>query len=284
MKSSRMILLSLGVALFGLLLVYSYIYKKEQAILAGATPVNVLVAIKDLPEGVMLDETMVEVRQTPKNFVQPGALDEVEFVVGRALAFPVLAGTQLLDSMLQPETGQGVAMKIPKDKRALSIAVNDVTAVAGLINPGDAVDLLFTAQVGEVLQGQVVGKEHITRTLLQDVLVLAVNRESTVGGAQRQVIRQKSEGTLFAGDSARTQTAQRSGVRTLTLALSPMDAQRVVLAQEIGAVTVALRSSFEAAPEAPPHSLSSYEVLGVERPVAPMARPAWTMIRGSNIE
>ncbi len=283
MSKSKLILISLGVALFALLLVYSYIYKKEKELLSLATPVKVVVAVKDIPEGAMLDESFVDVVEVPKNFVQPGALSEVAEVLDRETAVPLLKGSQILDSFFRSAGDEGVARKVPADKRAYSIAVNEVTAVAGLVRPGDFVDVVVTAQTGAVQQGRAVADSSLARLLLQNVLVLAVNQRSTAGGGPRVTPRQQAEGGLASGIVSGAEVGQASeGMRTMTLALTAEDVQKVALAQEIGSLSVALRSSWQKAETPLPlANVTAQQVLGTEKTVVPRSRPVWTEFRGS---
>jgi pilus assembly protein CpaB len=281
MSKLRLVLISLSVALFALLLVYSYIYKKEKELLSLATPVRVVVAAKDIPEGVLLDETFIEEVEIPKKFVQPGALTQGTEVLDRVTAVPLLKGAQVLDSFFKPSADEGVARKIPADKRAYSIAVTDVTAVAGLVRPGDFVDVLVTAQTGSVQQGRSVPEGSIARVLLQNVLVLAVNQRSTAGAGPRITPRQQAAGGLASGATAEGQKGP-DAAHTLTLALSAEDVQKSALAQEIGSLSVALRSSWQKAePPLPLANVTAQQVLGTEKSVVPRARPAWTEFRGA---
>ncbi|MBI4803696.1 MAG: Flp pilus assembly protein CpaB [Desulfovibrio sp.] len=280
MSRARLILISLGVALFALMLVYSYVYKKEKEILSLGTPVKVLAAAKDIPEGTVLDETMLETVEVPKQFLQPGAVRELAEAADRVSDVPLLKGTQVLESMLRSSREEGVARRVPPEKRAFSIAVNEVSAVAGLISPGDQVDVLLTANTGSMQQGRAVAEGTITRVLLQNVLVLAVNQVSSTRGIQRAASRQKGEGNLVGQAPSSSQTTQ--GIRTLTLALSPEDTQKAALAQEIGSLSVALRSSWQKGESATqPSNMTAQNVLGTEKTVVPRARPAWTEFRGT---
>lgn len=280
MSRARLILISLGVALFALMLVYSYVYKKEKEILSLGTPVKVLSAAKDIPEGTVLDETMLETVEVPKQFLQPGAVRELAEAADRVSDVPLLKGTQVLESMLRSSREEGVARRVPPEKRAFSIAVNEVSAVAGLISPGDQVDVLLTANTGSMQQGRAVAEGTITRVLLQNVLVLAVNQVSSTRGIQRAASRQKGEGNLVGQAPSSSQTTQ--GIRTLTLALSPEDTQKAALAQEIGSLSVALRSSWQKGESATqPSNMTAQNVLGTEKTVVPRARPAWTEFRGT---
>lgn len=280
MSRARLILISLGVALFALMLVFSYVYKKEKEILSLGTPVKVLAAAKDIPEGTVLDETMLETVEVPKQFLQPGAVRELAEAADRVSDVPLLKGTQVLESMLRASREEGVARRVPPEKRAFSIAVNEVSAVAGLISPGDQVDVLVTANTGSMQQGRAVSEGTITRVLLQNVLVLAVNQVSSTRAAPRAATRQKSEGNVVGQAPGSGQNTQ--GIRTLTLALSPEDTQKAALAQEIGSLSVALRSSWQKGePVAQAPNMTAQSVLGTEKTVVPRSRPTWTEFRGT---
>lgn len=279
MSKSKLILISLGTALFALLLVYSYIYKQEKELLSLSTPVKVVVAAKDLPEGTALDEAAVAVVEVPKKFVQPGAASAVTDVLDRVTSVPLLRGAQILEAMFRPAGEEGVARKIPLDKRAYSIAVNEVTGVAGLVRPGDFVDVIVTAQTGSMQQGRAVAESSLARVLLQNVLVLAANQTSTAGVGPRATPKQQAAGSLASGAEGGKGPEL---VRTLTLALSAEEVQKCALAQQIGALSVALRSSWQK-PEAalPLANVTAQQVLGTEKTVLPPSRPAWTEFRGT---
>jgi pilus assembly protein CpaB len=280
MNKTKLILASLGVALFALMLVFSYLYKQEKRILSLAAPVKVVVAVKDIPEGTAVDDSMLDVVEAPKQFVQPGAMTERAQAFDRVTSVPVLAGTQLLESMFRETRLESVARKIPADKRAFSIAVNDVTAVAGLISPGDFVDVYLTASLGSTQQGRTVTEGTVTRNLLQNVLVLAVNQDTTSGTIQRPVTRQQAEGSAVsqAGRSA----SDRSAIRTLTLALAPDDAQRAALAQEVGQLSVSLRYSGQKADSVQTqYNVNAQQLLGVDKAIVPKSRASWTEMRGT---
>jgi hypothetical protein len=112
---------------------------------------------------------------------------------------------------------------------------------------------------------------------------LAVNQQSTVGGGIRTIPRQAAEGGLASGVVSGSEVGDGGDqLRTLTLALSPQDVQKVALGQEIGSLSVALRSSWQKAEQPLPlANVTAQEVLGTEKTVVPRARPVWTEFRGS---
>jgi pilus assembly protein CpaB len=102
--------------------------------------------------------------------------------------------------------------------RALSVAVNDVVGVAGFVIPGTMVDVLVTGQAG----GGSSGSENITRTILENVRVLAAG----------QKVEQDREG--------KPQT-----VPVITLLVSPEDAAKLTMASTEGKIQLALRNTVD---------------------------------------
>ena len=281
MNRNKLILVSLGAALFALLLVFSYLGKREKELLQFSTPVKVLVAVKDIPEDAALDETLAEVAEAPKKFAQPGAMTDPAEVFDRVTAVPILKGAQITDAMLRPVSAEGVARRVPADRRAYSIAATEVTAVAGLLRPGDQVDVLVTAHTGTVRDGRQMPEGTIARTLLHGILVLAVNKVSQAGTGRGAAVRQQAEGSLFSGQPGPAEARQEPALRTLTLALTPEEVQQVALAQEIGSLSVSLRSPWAKGESPALPNVNAQQVLGTERPVMTRNRPSWTEIRGS---
>jgi pilus assembly protein CpaB len=260
----------------------AYIKGREKKIMEMATPVKVLVAARDISEGTRMDEGLVEVKTLPQKYVQPGTFSDPQRILNRNLSVPVLAGTQILESMFASAQEEGIAAKIPAGKRAFSVFMTEVTAVGDLIQPGDAVDLMVTVEVGShTSQGASISEEMITKTVLENILVLAVNQTSTKRRAMESTsVRQASQGNVFS--TATPAGSRKAGqIRTLTLSLSPREVQVLNLAQEIGSLSASLRSAWDsgAIENTPP--LSTRELLGIQKTVVPRSRPAWVEIRGS---
>jgi pilus assembly protein CpaB len=105
-----------------------------------------------------------------------------------------------------------LSRKIGEDKRAFSLRVNDVSGVAGFLLPGDHVDVMFTRS-SEGGSGNLV-----TDILLQNVTILGVDQSSDE-------------------DSKKAALA-----RTVTMEVTPDQAQRLALAQQAGTLSLALRN------------------------------------------
>jgi pilus assembly protein CpaB len=281
MKNTKALLISLAVALFAVMFVFSYVQRREQTLIDLSTPVKVVVAARDLADGTRLDETNISIREIPKQYVQPGAMSDVTTLFDRVVYVPALEGSQILESMLASPEKAGIAQKIPKDKVGFTVAVNAVTAVSGLVQPGDFVDVLMTVEVGQetVEQGKV-EQEIFSKVVLENVLILAVDQRSrriAIGpGFQTQ---KSGPGNVFNPESLDAGPAK--GVTTVTLAVSHEDCLRLNLAQEIGSISLALRSSWDQGEPWEAKSLESNNFLGVKKPVIRRSLPAWVEIRGA---
>lgn len=278
-KKGLIIPLALGV--IALLLTFQYISQREKALGLMAEPVPVLMAKQDLPRMTRLDETVVEVTQVPRQYLQPGALTAVKEALNQVTAAPILKGEQVLGTKLVAygvETG--LAVKVPKGLRAVTLSVTDVSGLAGLIKPGNYVDVLGTFEFGDMKRS-----DQKTFTVFQNVLVLAVGQqmgpESEAAKALTMAEQNKREGMggIPAGMSG---MGRPDAVRTVTLALDPQQTEGLVLAQNAGQLSLVLRSLFEGRDSAPLAPVSLESLLGVRDKV--LFQPnAWREIRGTEL-
>lgn len=281
MQNTKIILISLCLAALATLFVFSYIYQREKALLEISTPIKVIVALKDIPESSRLEESMLEEVEIPKKYLQPGVITSMEEVLDRTVKVPVLAGTQVVEAMFVGPEEKGLAEKVPKNKRAFSIAVSDVTAVANLIQPGDYVDLLVTIELGTTnKEGRPVSEEILTKTIQENILVLAVNQISSTTGLKRKHVKANARGNIFSTINP-ADPKSKDKLRTLTLALTPQETQQVNLAQEIGSVAVSLRSRWDEGKREQLKALNPQEMLGIDKQVIQKSNPAWLEIRGA---
>lgn len=274
------LIIPLALGLVALLLTYQYISSREKALGLMAEPVPVLVAKQDLPRLTRLDETVVEAQQVPRQYLQPGALTTVKEALNQVTNAPMLKGEQVLGTKLVAyglETG--LAIKVPKGLRAVTVSVNDVTGLAGLIKPGNFVDVLGTFEFGDAKQSN-----QKTFTIFQNVLVLAVGQ--TLGleseASKALTMAEKEKRDSYTGMPSGVPGAGRGdGARTATLALDPQQTQGMVVAQAAGQISLALRSLYEGREAAPLAPSSLETLLGIREKV--LFQPTWREIRGAEM-
>jgi len=196
--------------------------------------VEILIAAKDLRMGDELQAAGLRWQDWPKNSVFAGAVvredgqKAIDALSGR-LARDVMKGEPVMASaLLSQERGNVVAASLEPGMRAVSIDVKAASMVAGFIGPGDHVDVVLTYR--ESIRADEDDHDAIKQmvemnldkmaaeTILQNVKVLAVDQS-----AQRP-----EDGKIKVG-------------KTVTLAVSMKDAERLMLAADLGALDLMLR-------------------------------------------
>lgn len=169
-NETRNLWLSIGAGVFATFLLYSYSQeKKAEYDRKFGTTKRVIVAKEDINEMATIYDTMVEAVEKPADFVEPESATTVEEVVGSVAAVPIKKGQQMVKNKLfAPGPDTGIAQQVAPTKRAVTIPVDEVRAVAKLVKPGDRVDILAAVDVGKGA-----AQERKIVTLMQDVVVLA---------------------------------------------------------------------------------------------------------------
>lgn len=213
--------------------------------LAGQT-LTVVTVNQSIPAGAEIDAEMLSLVPISVDAVLSGALTDPAEAVGHFARIPILAGEQVVTGKIVNSAieGDGLPFVIPTGMRAMAISVNKVVAAGGLIRPGDRVDIFAiqqTEQVDPITRAvQQVGTQAVI--IAQNVEVLAVEQElvrvlPSEGNAERDPL----SGTLV--DQAE---ADPSSTVT-TLALTPAQAAQILVAQEEGAIRLAVRAAGDAA-------------------------------------
>jgi pilus assembly protein CpaB len=218
-------------------------------------PATVLVAAAPLAFGAALSQENVTEISWPEGKVPDGAFASKNelFKGGRRAALAALQRNELIlkSKITGPEQPASLSALLDEGKRAVTVRVDDVRGVAGFVLPGDRVDVILIRTINEG------GKqESISDVLLQHVKVLAVD----------QVINERKENPAVA--------------RAVTLELDTDQAQKVVLATNVGKLSLILRQAGEnhpvAAKRVTEQDLARIEQPAPPPPPAPVAAPAPT--------
>jgi len=223
---SRQSMIALAVAIIlGIAAVYiANVYiggSKQQADLSGTS--KVAVATVPMAFGTELTPDKVRFVDFPKTSIPPGAYaDGVQLLPPgqkRFALMPISINEPILaDKISAPGAGASIAALLPEGMRAATVRIDDVSGVAGFVQPNDTVDVLITRQV----QGGPAGATQVTDVLLQNIRVLAIDQQS-----------KNPDGTPKVG-------------RTATFEVAPLDAQKLALAQSAGSLSLVLRKPGEA--------------------------------------
>lgn len=188
--------------------------------------VKVVQAKTDIKEREQLKESMLQLVEVPASVVPSGALTEIQGLAGRPTRVAILSGDILTERKLYKDIkDSGFTGIIPPDRRAVSIAVSDVTGVSGFMKPGDYVDVMF---ITEKMDNTKISGEVI----LQNVLLLGVN--STAERADGQ-------GKDASDSKGKGDAASGGRVTTATLAVRPEEELRLAVASHAGQLYLALR-------------------------------------------
>jgi len=226
--------LLVGVAvLFGLiasLLVTSSLKRLNQAHLQPT--VSVVVVTQRLRGHQLIDAHDVAVKQFPKNAVPPEALATVDQVVGRFTAGDWFVGDPVLSGMVIAKVSTaGFPLSIPRGERAFTIPDDPVVGVDHLVSAGDHVDVLVTYTPAKHK-----GTPEVD-TVLQSVLVLYVDNTPQPSTSATASSSSTGSGVTGGSTASRTPTAD-----TITLALTPDQAQVLDYARTYGQIQLVLRN------------------------------------------
>lgn len=272
MKGRMGLVVSVAAGIFAVVAVMLYLNARENELLEQAALQDVVVTTTDVLANTAIDERMIQTIQVPRKFLQPGAVGQIGEAVGRIAAVPLPRGSQVTGTALLEGGRESLAFNVPRGMRAISIAVNDVTGVGGQIKPGNFVDLVGTFEYG-IPSGSVGGQLTYSQERVEAVTIAQNVQIISIGG-EAPPSEPTAEGVLVPREIPPT------AVSTVTLLVTPAQVQEVVLAQQIGGLTLSLRSSLDSAPVQLPR-LDENTFLKVPMPLKPRAQPSWREMRGS---
>lgn len=185
--------------------------KKEDA----EPQVPVLVAKAKVPGWVPIKEPekQFDVKLYPVSLAPRGAIGEVEKLKTTKLNKSVTEGHLLTEADLLSKEQQSIEAQLLPGQRATSIKVNAQSAVAGFVLPGSRVDIVMTTKGNN---------KASTKTILQHVLVMAVDNTSERNAETKSIMGQ-----------------------TVTVAATPEEAARLALAQSLGELQLHVKNPGE---------------------------------------
>lgn len=274
MNNPRAFFLALLVAIIATAAQCRYVAAREKALLYDSEPMKTVVAKRDIPPNVRLDETMVTVIEVPRKWQQPKALGTVEDVMHQISSEAIFAGEQVLATKLVNANDSGLAYFVTTGYRAVAIAVDVYNAVGGHIKPGNAVDILGSFDFGSGDKADL-----RTITLMQNVRVLSVV-DDTPAVTSDDVIPIPPEGSPPEEDADRRPSHKLGGYATIAVEVTPQDAAKLTMAQELGKLAISLRSlnENEGSVEVAPATVQN--TLGIPEQVRFKSRPSYRVIEG----
>ena len=196
-----------------------------QAQAAAVSGPEVLVATRSLPVGTIIDAEALRYQAWPEGLVQPayyikgkpGA--KPQDLLGTVVRNEITAGQPITQGALVKPGDRGfLAAALGPGMRAVTVAVNSTSSVAGFVFPGDRVDIVLTHEVAGGGEGLPL---KVSETILRNVRVLATNQRTTSKDAEGKTVMVE--------------------VETVTLEATPRIAEKIAVAQTIGKLSLSLR-------------------------------------------
>ena len=197
----------------------------------GIAAVEVLVAERDLAAGTILKYEDMTWRAWPEDgvdgsYVLADETDIDEEFVGLVVKRGIGQGEPITaDKVFKRSEAGFLAGAVSPGMRAVSIAVNPVSGAAGFVSPGDRIDVILTVEIRKALvrtdEGQdVIGPvvQFSSETVLKDVRVLAIDQSMADLDKDAQVS------------------------KTVTLEVTPKQAELLAVASTMGILSLSLRS------------------------------------------
>jgi pilus assembly protein CpaB len=189
---------------------------------AAPLPVDqVVVASADIAFGTEVTKAQLTLASWPKGTQPPGSFARIEDVVSntgepRVALRPIVRGEPILQAKVSGFGGKAtMSAVVPEGKRAFALRVNDVSGVAGFLVPGDRVDIILTRDPTDQGNGR---QDRVSDIILQNIVVRGTDQIADTDRNKPQV------------------------VRTVTVEVTPEEAQKLALAMQVGQLSLALRN------------------------------------------
>jgi pilus assembly protein CpaB len=210
-KTIILLVLALGCGLVASIGISQVLQRNQDAAPAEETS-PVWVAMADIKNGDLLSAQNLKLEQWPKEKIPHGALTKLEDIDGKRTRAAIYQGEVVLEKKLRP--GESYSARVPNGFRLYTVQADPVSSHGGLLQPGDRVDVMvFVAKGNGILEAG-------TKTVLQDIKVFAVNDQ--VGPSDEK-------------------TAESITARTVTLLMTPSQAEKCALAAEVGKIRLVMR-------------------------------------------
>lgn len=215
MRNKALVFALAGAVIFGLIAAFS-VSNYLSGAKSGAS--RIVVARAEIPLGEKITADHLTSVQMPKEAIPEGAFTSPEMVLGRVSATRIVAREPLTASRLAPEgVMAGLSGLIPEGYRAVTVKVDDEAGIAGFLYPGTVVDVLA------VIDPPGNNDQPISKIVLQNIKVLASGQD----------LDQRENGR------------EAESVKTVTLLVTPDQAEKLTLSSTEGRLRLALRNTVD---------------------------------------
>ncbi len=216
-KSLMLLVLALGCGLVASIGI-SQVMERNSKQVASVEMTPIYVALHNINLGDKIDPAMITLQEWPKDRIPTGAISQLQDLEGRRPRSAIIKGEPILEAkLLAPGQVADPITSIPKGFRLKTISVDAEKSAAGLLSPGDRVDVQLFVKRDD--------RNNIesarTKVILQNIRVFAVDQtvqRSPDGGEERTI------------------------AKTISLLLTPEQASKLTLAENLGQVSLIPRN------------------------------------------
>ena len=246
MRTSTVIILAVAITMGGSAAYLTRSWLKDQTSAAGQPAGTIVVAAESLAYGTaMTPDNVVEIPWFSNTLPEGAFAIKDDLLNGgrRVVLSPLKRGEPVLRSKITgPGQRASLASLLDEGKRAVTVSVDDVRGVAGFVLPGDFVDIVIIADDGSPK------RESYSDILLEHVKVLAIDQVASEGEGQPTV------------------------AKAVTVEVTKEQAQKILLATNIGKLSLILARPVESKPD--PNQRVSEKDIGRTRPEPVRPPPA----------
>lgn len=209
-------------------LLLGYLSSLQRQTNANSAPRVVYVAAQEIPARVTITPQMLTRVERPSSAVDPNAISDPSQAVGALTLITIPAGSSVTSAMIGHPSDVGLPVRLAPGMRAVSVQIDKVKGVSGLIQPGDRVDVIADPP-------KTGAQPPPASAILRGVRVLAIGSSLEYSSA--------------------TPSPQEASSTTVTLEVTPKQADLLVMADINTTLRLALRSPRESLGSQPVEAL-----------------------------
>lgn len=220
--NKKALIISLFLALVSCFLVFNYIRNLERPE-TEQPKIKLLVAARDIQVGEEIKSADIHVIEISEDSLPAGVINDRKKVEGQYAKEAIIIGEPFRQERLTGLNELSLSFNIPDGMRAVTVFVNEDNIFSSQLRVGDKIDVIGNYEV-EDLEGR---KIKTSRMILQDVEVLSI-------GSSR--VKVNSTKDSLVSDESKLP-------KTVTLCVTPTDAEKLAFTSSYASYTFALRGS-----------------------------------------
>jgi pilus assembly protein CpaB len=214
-KSIILLLLAIGCGLVAAFGINQVMANRNQAPAAAVEMEKILVANKNIKVNEPFSDKNVQIEDWPKEKVPPDVVHDLKELDGQRAGGSILVGEPIRKAKFAEDKR---IEEIPHGYRVVAVQADAVSATGNLLQPGDRVDIVLSLKHASQQTSS-----QVAKTILQNVRVFAINEQWRAAEGK-----DKSDDAITA--------------RTVSLLVTPDEAETIALASDLGRVRLVLRN------------------------------------------